>query len=396
MKRFLLIAGLLLLFAAEILRVYFIMPFPGSQKANTIDIAYFIGRNIWWLRGAAILLIIYPAVSIFTKGSKWSKAWLGITLLGYCIVAYMLNFSMEADKMFRQPGTLLFADAKGNKIPEDKLVLGVVINNTAKAYPIQLIGYHHQVVDTFGNVRVIVTYCTVCRTGRVYSPYIRELEKFDTFRLVGMDHFNAMFEDATTKSWWQQATGTAVAGPLKGQQLNELPSQQVTLAAWLRQYPGSAIMQPDTAYKEKFEKMASYDKGRSKSDLTKRDSSSWNPKSWVVGIQHLEWARAYDWNRLVKERMIQDSFSLYPVLITLEKDTASFHTFSRFVDGQSLSFVKADTSGTLKDVNTGSLWNEDGKSIAGPLTGKQLAPVAAYQEFWHSWQTFHPKTTKYK
>ncbi len=396
MKKFLLIAGLILLFAAEILRVYFIMPFPGSQKANTIDIAYFIGRHIWWLRGIALLMIIYPAILIFKNAARWKKAGLVLLFIAYGVIAYMLNFTMEADKMFLQPGTLAFAGQKENKIPEDKLVLGVIINGRAKAYPIQLIGYHHQVVDTFGNVNVMVTYCTVCRTGRVYSTYIQEAEKFDTFRLVGMDHFNAMFEDAGTKSWWQQSTGMAIAGPLKGAQLKELPSEQMRLGAWLRKHPESIIMQPDTTYKEKFEKMASYDKGLSKSDLTKRDSGSWNAKSWVIGVQHLETARAYDWNQLVKDRIIQDSLPWYPIMITLESDTASFHAFNTLVDGQNLRFERADAESTLKDTNTGSLWNADGKSISGPLVGKQLMQIQAYQEFWHSWQTFHPATTKYK
>ena len=63
--------------------------------------------------------------------------------------------------------------------------------------------------------------------------------KKESFRLVGMDHFNAMFEDKTTKSWWYQATGEAIAGPLKNKTLTEIPSQQMTLSAWLRQYPNS-------------------------------------------------------------------------------------------------------------------------------------------------------------
>ena len=36
MSRLFLIIGILLLFATEILRVYYIMPFPGSQQSNTI------------------------------------------------------------------------------------------------------------------------------------------------------------------------------------------------------------------------------------------------------------------------------------------------------------------------------------------------------------------------
>ena len=58
MRLFLLITGILLLFATEILRVYFIMPFPGSQHANTIDLAYFIDSHRIALRllGAAIVI----------------------------------------------------------------------------------------------------------------------------------------------------------------------------------------------------------------------------------------------------------------------------------------------------------------------------------------------------
>jgi len=40
-------------------------------------------------------------------------------------------------------------------------------------------------------------------------------------------------------------------------------------------------------------------------------------------------------------------------------------------------------------------WNFDGICIDGPLKGQQLKPVQASQEFWHSWETFHPKTLKY-
>ncbi len=394
MRTLLLITGLVLLFAAEILRVYFIMPFPGSQKLNTIDIAYFIGRHIGWLRGIAALLLVYPVIYLFANARKWKKAGLAVVLLAYAVVAYMLNFSMEADKMFLQPGNLSFANALENKIGQDKLVLGVSINGSAKAYPIQLIGYHHQVADTLGGEKLIVTYCTVCRTGRVYSPFVSATHQSETFRLVGMDHFNAMFEDAGTKSWWQQSTGQAIAGPLKGNYLQEIPSAQMTLAAWLRQYPGSGIMQPDTVFKEKYEKMDAYDKGKSKGDLTRRDTGSWKPKSWVIGIQFQETAKAYDWNELVKSRLVQDSLPRHPLMITLENDTASFHAFSRVLDGQILRFQRTGEAGTLKDENTGSVWTADGNCIAGALAGKRLTAVRAYQEFWYSWKTFHPGTVK--
>ncbi|HMX79554.1 MAG TPA: hypothetical protein PLG91_04535, partial [Ferruginibacter sp.] len=82
MKRtLLLVTGLLLLLATEILRVYFIMPFPGSQQSNTIDIAYFISKYIWWIRVLGLILFLPAAVTVFRSSKLWKKVVLGIFVL---------------------------------------------------------------------------------------------------------------------------------------------------------------------------------------------------------------------------------------------------------------------------------------------------------------------------
>ncbi len=48
----------------EILRVYFIMPFPGSQQSNTIDLAYFIDRYKWLLRIIGLLLVVETGIPV--------------------------------------------------------------------------------------------------------------------------------------------------------------------------------------------------------------------------------------------------------------------------------------------------------------------------------------------
>ena len=76
-----------------------------------------------------------------------------------------------------------------------------------------------------------------------------------------MDHFNAMFEDETTKSWWQQATGVAIAGPLKGIHLEEIPSHQASLASWMRLHPNSTIFQPDSNYQRRLSRPRRFRQG---------------------------------------------------------------------------------------------------------------------------------------
>jgi hypothetical protein len=393
MKRWLLFAGFFLLFAVEIARVYFIMPFPGSQKQQTIDFAFWLHNNIWWLRLAALVMIAYPLYEILLHSKRWKKG-LAVSALGiYAVVFFFFNFRFQADKMFYQPQYKNMVAANSNKMPLEKLVVGVSINGEAKAYPVQLIGYHHQVRDTVGGTPVMVTYCTVCRTGRVYSPMVNG--KPETFRLVGMDRFNAMFEDATTKSWWQQATGMAVSGPLKGTILPEIPSQQMSLASWLSAHPASLVMQPDTTFSKDYADLADYDKGTIKSGLEKRDSLSWKDKSWVIGIAQSGTAKAYDWNDLVTKRLIEDSLPQLPIVLFLEQDSVSFHVWNRRLDTTVLHFEIVENSDTFTDRNTGSKWNNHGLCIDGTFKGRQLQSVQAYQEFWHSWKTFHPTTKRY-
>lgn len=379
--------GWIILVGVEFFRVYLIMPF--GQGDNTLDIAYFLHVNLIYIRIIGIMLMLIPSIYYFRYG-KWKVKTAVIVALAVAGgVAYLSNFKMIAEKMFYQPNHKIVASIADNKIPLEKLVVGIYQNGEARAYPIQLIGYHHQVRDSVGGIPVMVTYCTVCRTGRVFSPFVDG--KNETFRLVGMDHFNAMFEDATTGSWWQQATGEAVTGSLKGKQLEEIPSEQMSLAAWIRKYPNTKIMQADSDFEEEYDHMKSFDKGKSKGQFTRRDSSSWNEKSWVLGVTVNGHSRAYDWNDVVSARVINDTLGRVPIVVSVEPDSASFHVWKR----DSLSFVWNAEQSVVQDLKTTSTWNWEGVATEGPLQGKSLPALQSYQEFWHSWRTFRPATTRY-
>jgi hypothetical protein len=394
MRFLLVITGLLILILTEILRVYFIMPFPGSQYQESIEFAYLTGKYILAVRLFILLLIAFPLYNILSSDTKVKRIATGILILIYGTVFYLFNFRFMADTMFYQPELVRFLNIKDNRIHSEKLVLGIEINGEAKAYPLQIIGYHHQVRDSVGGTPVMVTYCTVCRTGRVFSPFING--KNESFRLVGMDHFNAMFEDATTKSWWRQVSGEAIAGPLKGQTLPEIPSRQMRLSSWFELYPEGKVLQQDSTFRKEYDDLDKYDLGTLKSSLEKRDSLSWKDKSWVVGIRKGTHAKAIDWNRLVKERVIQDSLPDYGFMVVIEKDLASFHSFETTLGDKHLRFVKKDFKGEIlmMDENSGSVWNLRGTCISGALKGSVLRQATAYQEFWHSWKTFNPLTLR--
>ena len=369
-------SGLLLF---EILNVYLIMPLPGSQRMNSIDAAYFLYKWRWVFRGFFTVALL---IGLF--GTNWKRKWTAaIPLLVLAVVIYMANFNMAADHMFYKPEKVLMATVSGNKVDSNRLVIGVTNNGEAKAYPIRFLGYHHQVQDTVGGKPLLVTYCTVCRTGRVYEPLVNG--KPAQFRLVGMDHFNAMFEDATTKSWWRQVTGEAITGKLKGQQLPEFFSTQTSLTKWLELNPNTLVMQEDPSFVNEYDTTGKFESGKSDSKLTGTDSLSWKDKSWVIGVKAGGGKKAYDWNQLKEQRIINDKLGGKNIVVVLAKDNKSFFAFEN---------ADATNKFTLHDdtlVQSNTKYSINGKSITGNVA---LRPLPAYQEFWHSWLTFNAGTKK--
>lgn len=369
-------AGLILLGLFEILNVYFIMPMPGSQVMNSVDVAYFLYSYRWFFRIAAVVLILIGSVSAFQVKRKWIPV---LALLPVVAIVYTFNFRMTADHMFLQPQTLVFKSKAENTLNDSSVVVAVSSQGESKAYPIRYIQYHHQVRDTIAGKQIMVTYCNVCRTGRVFEPIVDG--KSENFRLVGMDHFNAMFEDQTTKSWWRQATGEAITGPLKGNMLPEFESNQLTLGKFFSLHPFGKVMDADDRSKKSYDSLGRFEKGRSKSNLTRTDSLSWKDKSWVVGVELNGKSKAYDWIQLKELKIINDKIGDTPIVIAIASDEQSFAAFKRNNDEEFK--IRNDSL-----VSARSKYDFAGRNI----DGNNLQPVKSYQEFWHSWKQFHPET----
>lgn len=373
--------GIALLVLFEAANVYFIMPMPFSQRMASIDLAYFLYTWRWVFRIVAGVLIVAGARQAYGV-TAWRKTIPALATAVACLMVYVLNFRMSADRMFLEPASVTMRGVDGNVVEHARLIVGIEINGDARAYPVNFIGYHHQVRDSAGGKPVMVSYCTVCRTGRVFEPLVDG--KVENFRLVGMDHFNAMFEDRTTRSWWRQATGEAITGDRKGKILAEVPSVQVTLAQWLERYPKSLIMQPDSALSRYYAQSFAYETGTSRSALTGTDTASWKEKSWVVGVSINGQDVAYDWNRLKRERVVNDVVGGTPIVVVLAKDTMSFFAFQR-PDTATRYMMRGDSL-----VTKGIAYAVDGRGAKG-----NLPPIKASQEFWHSWLNFHPGTKQY-
>lgn len=385
MRLLLFCLGALFIVVPEIVRVYYIMPFPASQEdvptdLRQVNIAYWLHNNIWWIRLVGLTLMVGPFVHYMRRGGAWRRLAVLVPVASCIVVFYAFNYKFMADKMFLSPTTKVMRAPVLTDSTTNDLVITVEHNGDARAYPIELIGYHHQVRDTVGGKPVLVTYCTVCRTGRVWDPSVDGAQ--ESFRLVGMDHFNAMFEDSRTRSWWRQATGECITGPLKGKQLEEISSQQMTLREFVEAHPKGLVMQPDPNFTEQYKGLAEFDEGTIDSHLEYRDTASWQPRSWVVGVVHNGQARAYDWSELTAAGRVEDTLGGDHVWIFANSNTGRFQAERIITD------TTTNSIGGLDETGSGMIRVETHVAI-------DPKRIPAYQEFWHSWRTFHPNTTRY-
>ena len=393
-KSWLFWCGVFILMVPGLLHAYLLMPFPGSQDLNAITIAYYLEKIILPLRIAGGVLIVWYLSEFYLANPLNGKISKGIALALCLLCFYFTDVKYKAETMFAESQNIKFANCMDNRVPGNFVVIGIVNNGVAKAYPMVYLGYHHKIQDNVGNEPVLVTYCTMCRTGRVYSPLINGVRQ--NFRLVGARHYNAIIEDEATKTWWYQATGNAAVGKLKGMHLQELPYEQSTLVTWLNKHPGSLILQPDKLYTGGYNDLKNYDRLQAvDKDTTLKNKDTLIRKSWMVGVIVKGQAKAYDWRQLFKKRLVNDEVNHTPLLLTLEDDSLTYHAFNSMVNGRNLHF-KLDTAGTLTDRETASVWDWDGLSTAGIMKGARLNKIQAYQEYWHSWKHFHPNTLFWK
>jgi hypothetical protein len=221
------------------------------------------------------------------------------------------------------------------------------------------------------------------------------------FRLDGINNQNFIMRDAETGSWWQQVTGEAIHGPLKGQRLRSVFHDELTLGLWKRENPHGRVLRPDdqVARAGKYapadweERMVNVPVATSKGV-----DASLEPRALVIGLNVNGASKAYPFDALVRQSPILDTVGGTPIFVVLGEDKKSVRAYERLVDGRELEFfVKPDVSPLLiVDAETGSEWDFAGRAAGGPLAGRRLKKIAVLNDYWFDWKAYHPDTAVYQ
>ena len=141
-----------------------------------------------------------------------------------------------------------FDTAETTPFATEDIVIGMVVNGEAKAYPYNVLNWHEIVNDQIGGVNVTVSYCPLCDT-------IVAFDRGDTtFGVSGKLYQSCLvMYDRADDTLYAQPWGTGIVGPNVNQQVDMLPTVKTTLGQWLEQHPDSQILSTRTGYTRNYE-----------------------------------------------------------------------------------------------------------------------------------------------
>ncbi|MFQ5770719.1 MAG: DUF3179 domain-containing (seleno)protein [bacterium] len=292
---------------------------------------------------------------------------------------------------------LLTASEATSYLGESDLVLGVFQNGVARAYPHRILWWHEIVNDTLGGEMLTISFCPLTSTGLLFDATLNgEEHTFGVSGLLYNDNL-IMYDRLSGETLFPQLCFIGRDGNLNGQQLELLPIIETTWSAWKALYPNTTVLSDDTGFDRNYSHYP-YGDYRTNNDnllfpLTKEDHRL-ERKDIIFGIILNNIERAYPFKDMGEMAVLNDDIGGPKVLILFIEEAKLAISYYREVEGQVLNFElqKILPSGliTIRDKETGTIWNTKGEAMSGPLAlnGTKLVHIPAYNAMWFAWGAF--------
>ncbi len=202
--------------------------------------------------------------------------------------------------------------------------------------------------------------------------------------------------DHQTDTLWSQFLSRGVKGPLTDTSLEILPALQTTWQQWLKLHPDTLVLDKRGRFQR--DSYEGYYRGGSAGILGEFNKDErLSRKDLVLGVTLDGAARAYSFQSMVDQPIINDFWAGKEILVAFERISETGAVFERTLGGRNLSFqyVPGDTF-LMRDQETKSTWQAlTGRAIDGPLAGEVLTRLTSNYSFWFAWSDFYPDTQLY-
>ena len=305
--------------------------------------------------------------------------------------------------------------ASANYLDDDDLVLGVFINNIAKAYP-HNIGWHHEIVnDVIGEQAIVVTFCPLTGSGLVFDAQSDGSGGRVEMGVSGLLFNNnlVMYDRRDNSSLFPQMIYTGVTGVRTGNELRLLPVIETTWGYWKRLFPTTQVISGNGPGTYNISRYRSYPYAGYLElnsgplfplfpEPQKNPTHNlYPPKEMALGIRFGQMTKAYPFSNLGgNEGVVNDTVADNPIVVFYYAEEKLALAYSRRFGSQVFTFEKIPSTDArfpflLRDRETGSTWNLLGQGVAGEMKGRLLQHLPAHNAFWFAWATFWQNTEIY-
>jgi hypothetical protein len=216
------------------------------------------------------------------------------------------------------------------------------------------------------------------------------------FHLAGINNQNFLMRDEETGTWWQQITGKAIFGPMKGQQLEPVLSDELLYSTWKQEAANGQVLAPVGKDSKEYE--SDWEPHVAKLPVViSFPGTPLQSRDVIIGMESGGVSRAYPMDSILSEAVIQDRLGGTPILLVVGPDGKSVRAFVSRARGTDIELFH-NTSGpwALTDSSSASQWNFQGCAISGPMQGECLQELNALKDYWFDWRNYHADTSIYK
>ncbi len=219
--------------------------------------------------------------------------------------------------------------------------------------------------------------------------------------MAGINNQNFLMRDEETGSYWQQVTGTAIAGRLKGEHLTLVSQDELSFGLWKKEEPNGTVLAPLPLYASKYEKATWETEYVKLPTVIHGAKGTLADRETVIGVVRNGVAQAYPMSKLtVQAPVLLDSAGGEPIMLVLGPDGKSVRVFSRRIGENTLEFYgRSATNGSawaLLESPSLSEWNFDGCALNGEMQGQCLTRIDYLKDYWFDWEHYHPNTGIYR
>jgi thiol-disulfide isomerase/thioredoxin len=286
--------------------------------------------------------------------------------------------------------------AAARHMRDDDVVVGVVVDGAARAYPWWVVKNFHAVNDTLGGVPVALTFCEQC-TGAAAFRRGRG-DRVLTLEVVGVYNGTIIPRDRETGTLWSPFGGQGLEGPLAGERLERIPVVLTRWADWRRRHPATDVVWGPAQVRGGHGSW--YEPGKwgivGEMGATIAGWDTRLPENVLVyGLDVPGGRRSYPLTEVKSRGAVNDTVAGVPVVV-LARGEFEAAAFARTVDARTLTFRAAvSPDAMMEDAETGSAWSAEGVAVRGPLQGRRLTRVDGYVVEWHVWAAYNPDTDVY-